>query len=62
MVAWSHVYLGRMLDMKDPPERDAALNEYRAALTAGADLPEAKAAAERGLQQAYEPPARPKPQ
>ncbi len=62
VVAWSHVYLGRMLDMKDPPEREAALNEYRAALSAGADLPEAKAAAERGLQAAYEPPARPKQQ
>ena len=62
VVAWSHVYLGRMLDMKDPPDREGALNEYRAALTAGAELPEAKAAAERGLQEAYEPPARPKPQ
>jgi hypothetical protein len=62
VVAWSHVYLGRMLDMKDPPDREAALNEYRAALTAGAALPEAKAAAERGLQAAYEPPARPKQQ
>ena len=62
VVAWSHVYLGRMLDMRDPPDREAALNEYRAALSAGADLPEAKAAAERGLQAAYEPPARPKQQ
>jgi hypothetical protein len=51
-----------MLDMKDPPDREAALTEYKAALTAGADLPEAKAAAERGLQAAYEPPARPKQQ
>jgi hypothetical protein len=51
-----------MLDMRDPPDREAALNEYRAALTAGSDLPEAKAAAERGLQAAYEPPARPKQQ
>jgi tetratricopeptide (TPR) repeat protein len=57
VVAWSHVYSGRILDMKD--ERDAALNEYRAALTAGGNLPEIKAAAERGLQQAYEPPAKP---
>lgn len=62
VLAWSHVYLGRMLDMKDPPEREAALNEYRAALTAGGDLPEAKAAAERGLQGPYEPPARAKQQ
>ena len=58
VVAWSHVYLGRILDMKE--DREAAMDEYRAALTAGAELPEVKAAAERGLQQAYEPP--PKPQ
>lgn len=57
VVAWSHVYLGRILDMKE--DREAAMNEYRAALTAGSDLPEVKAAAERGLQQAYEPPAKP---
>ncbi len=57
VVGWSHVYLGRILDMKE--DREAAMNEYRAALTAGADLPELKAAAERGLQQAYEPPAKP---
>jgi Domain of unknown function (DUF4932) len=57
VVAWSHVYLGRILDMKE--DREAAVNEYRAALTAGAELPEVKAAAERGLQQAYEPPAKP---
>jgi hypothetical protein len=57
VVGWSHVYLGRILDLKD--DREAALNEYRAALTAGSDLPELKAAAEHGLQQAYEPPAKP---
>jgi hypothetical protein len=57
VVAWSHVYLGRILDMKE--DREAAMNEYRAALTAGAGLPEVKAAAERGLQQAYEPPVKP---
>jgi tetratricopeptide (TPR) repeat protein len=57
VVAWSHVYLGRILDMKE--DREAAMNEYRAALTAGGTLPEVKAAAERGLQQAYEPPVKP---
>jgi tetratricopeptide (TPR) repeat protein len=57
VVAWSHVYSGRILDMKE--DREGAMNEYRAALTAGAELPEVKAAAERGLQQAYEPPAKP---
>src|SRR5271157_518903 len=55
VVGWSHVYLGRILDMKE--DREAAMNEYRAALST--DLPEVKAAAERGLQQPYEPPAKP---
>ena len=59
VVAWSHVYLGRILDMYGKDKRDEAMNEYRAALTVGADLPEVKAAAERGLQEAYEPPAKP---
>ena len=57
VVAWSHVYLGRILDMKE--DREGAMNEYRAALSTGSALPEVKAAAERGLQQAYEPPAKP---
>jgi len=57
VVAWSHVYVGRILDMKE--DREGALNEYRAALTAGAAMPEVKAAAEHGLQQAYEPPVKP---
>jgi hypothetical protein len=57
VVGWSHVYLGRILDMKE--DRAAAVEEYRAALNIGGGLPEIKAAAERGLQQAYEPPAKP---
>jgi tetratricopeptide (TPR) repeat protein len=57
VVAWSHLYLGRILDMKE--QRDAAVQEYRAALTVGGGLPEIKAAAEKGLAQAYEPPAKP---
>jgi len=57
VIAWSHVYLGRIMDLKD--DRDAAVIEYRAALTAGGQLPEIKAAAERGLARAYEPPAKP---
>ena len=60
VVGWSHVYLGRILDMKE--EREAALQEYRAALSTGAGLPEIKAAAQRGLEQAYEPPAKPQSQ
>ncbi len=60
VIGWSHVYLGRILDMKE--DREAALQEYRAALSAGGNLPEIKAAAERGLRQAYEPPAKPQAQ
>jgi tetratricopeptide (TPR) repeat protein len=57
VVAWSHIYLGRIFDLRE--NREAALDHYRAALTAGAALPEAKAAAERGIQQPYEPHSRP---
>ena len=57
VLGWSHVYLGRILDMKE--DREAAMQEYRAALDTGGKLPEIKAAAERGLEQAYEPPAKP---
>jgi tetratricopeptide (TPR) repeat protein len=52
-VAWSHVYLGRMHDVAG--ERDQALEEYRAAL-AVADAPEAAhTAAQRGIDQGYQP-------
>jgi tetratricopeptide (TPR) repeat protein len=57
VVAWSHIYLGRIFDLQE--DRDAAIGEYRAAATAGATLPEAKAAADQGLQQPYEPPSHP---
>ncbi len=57
VLAWSHIYLGRIFDLQK--DREAALAQYRAALTAGAELPEAKAAAERGIQQPYEAHAHP---
>jgi hypothetical protein len=60
VVAWSHVYLGRILDMKE--DREAAVEQYRAALIAGGSLPEVKSAAERGLARAYEPPVKPQAQ
>jgi hypothetical protein len=55
VVVWSHIYLGRIYDLQE--HRDTAVTHYRAALSAAGSLPEAKAAAERGLQQPYEPPA-----
>lgn len=56
VIAWSHIYLGRIFDLQ--AERDAAVDEYRAALAASNALPEAKAAAEKGIQQPYEPPVK----
>jgi hypothetical protein len=61
LIAWSHIYLGRIFDLKE--NRDAALDQYRAALdAAGAALPEAKLAAQRGLDKPYEPPVAKQPQ
>jgi hypothetical protein len=57
VVAWSHIYLGRIFDLEE--DRVAALDHYRAALSTGGSLPEAKAAAEHGLAQPYEPPSHP---
>ena len=56
VVAWSHIYLGRIFDLQE--ERDEAVGHYKAALTASQNLPEAKAAAERGLEKAYAAPGK----
>ena len=53
LVAWSHIYLGRISDMFS--DRETALKHYRAALAAGETAPAVKAAAESGLKQPYEP-------
>lgn len=54
VVAWSHIYLGRIYDIQG--ERDDAVAQYKAALATGDAPPDAKTAAEHGLQQAYQPP------
>jgi tetratricopeptide (TPR) repeat protein len=46
-VAWSHIYIGRILDLKC--NRDSALTHYRAALSAGDPTPDIKAAADKGI-------------
>jgi tetratricopeptide (TPR) repeat protein len=53
ILAWSHIYLGRIFDIQQ--NRDAALVEYQAALTAGDPQADTKAAAERGLATPYQP-------
>jgi hypothetical protein len=62
VVAWSHIYLGRIMDLQDDdeggPKRAAAIEHYKAAMTASDSLPEAKTAAEQGLQKPYAPPNR----
>jgi len=52
MLAWSHIYLGRIFDIQD--KRDAAVEHYRAALAAGDPSADTKAAAERGLIEPYQ--------
>jgi tetratricopeptide (TPR) repeat protein len=49
--AWSHIYLGRMLDMQE--NREAAVRHYQSALAASESAPDARAAAERGLAAPY---------
>ena len=60
---WSHIYLGHILDMQE--HRQEAVEHYRAALSAGGNAganavgsAELRAAAEKGLQQAYQPPVK----
>jgi tetratricopeptide (TPR) repeat protein len=55
VLAWSHIYLGRIFDLQD--NRQAALDHYRAALTSGDLDPQARDAAEKGMKQPYAPPA-----
>jgi len=52
-LAWAHIYLGRLYDIKDPPERQQALGEYQAALAVPAVPADAQAAAQKGLKVAF---------
>jgi tetratricopeptide (TPR) repeat protein len=54
MLAWSHIYLGRIYDVQE--QRDQAVTEYRAALEVRDGQPDTKLAAEKGLKQAYAVP------
>ncbi|MGA9584078.1 MAG: hypothetical protein WBQ95_02060 [Terracidiphilus sp.] len=51
LLAWSHIYLGRMLDLDC--KRDQALTEYQAALAARDGQQDTRLAAERGVKTAY---------
>ena len=49
--AWSHIYLGRMLDLEC--KRDQAVSEYQQALAARDGQQDTRLAAERGVKSAY---------
>lgn len=54
LLAWSHIYLGRILDLTD--DRQDAIKHYMAALNSGDTTPATKAAAERGIKEQFEAP------
>ncbi len=57
-VAWSHIYLGRLYDNMNPPDRSRAVSEYQAALAARDARPDTKLAAEKGVKQPFALPQR----
>jgi tetratricopeptide (TPR) repeat protein len=56
MLAWSHIYLGRILDVED--KREDAMLEYKAALTVRDGQPDTRQAAEKGLKTPFALPKR----
>jgi tetratricopeptide (TPR) repeat protein len=60
LLAWSHIYLGRMDDLEH--SRDDALAQYQQALMTRDGQLDTKEAAERGLKEPYGPPAGVHPQ
>ena len=54
LLAWSHIYLGRMLDLEC--KRDEALTEYKAAYATRDGQLDTRLAAERGMKAAYVQP------
>jgi tetratricopeptide (TPR) repeat protein len=57
VLAWSHIYLGRIDDLEGT--RDQAIREYQAALAVIGAPESARVAAQNGVDQAYAPPKRP---
>lgn len=59
LLAWSHIYLGRILDVQQ--EREQAIAEYKLALDARDGQPDTKEAAESGLKKPFTLPGEPPP-
>jgi tetratricopeptide (TPR) repeat protein len=54
LLAWSHIYLGRLLDMEN--RRDSAIKQYKQALESGEIAPGARQAAQKGLETPFTKP------
>jgi hypothetical protein len=54
LLAWAHIYLGRLLDMEN--RRDLALHHYRQALEAGEIGSVTRKAAQKGLDAPFQKP------
>ncbi|MFZ0662816.1 MAG: hypothetical protein WAM66_09000 [Acidobacteriaceae bacterium] len=59
LLAWSHIYLGRILDVEQ--QRDQAVAEYKLALAERDGQPDTKEAAEGGLKKPFTLPGEPPP-
>ena len=57
-LAWCHIYLGRLYDMQQEPDRKRAVAEYKLALNLRDDRPDTRAAAESGLKAPFTAPKR----
>jgi tetratricopeptide (TPR) repeat protein len=57
-MAWSHIYLGRLYDIQNPPDRTRAITEYKAALAVRDGRPDTRQAAESGLKKPFALPQR----
>ncbi len=61
-MAWSHIYLGRLYDTMQPPDREKAIAEYKTALKVRDGRPDTKQAAEAGVAKPFALPGRPQGQ
>lgn len=60
-LAWSHIYLGRLYDTMQQPNREKAIAEYKLALTVRDARPDTRLAAEKGIKAPFALPQRAKP-
>lgn len=60
-LAWSHIYMGRLYDTMQPPERAKAVAEYEAAMAVRDGRPDTKQAAASGIARPFMLPQRDAP-